>query len=159
MPISRALRRLLRIRELEEQQSRLALESALGELNRIETALASAALRDRRGRQMVASSAQTGALPDRIAGMEESRSAGQRSAALEGRRELVAEQAEGLQASFLARRVARRQAETLIESSKALDTLDAARREQQILDDWHRTRQTVADSKRQPPAAGRHETR
>ena len=34
MAVSRALRRLLRVRELEEEQSRLALESALGELQR-----------------------------------------------------------------------------------------------------------------------------
>jgi len=39
MAVSRALRRLLRIRELEEEQNRLALESALGELNRLEYAL------------------------------------------------------------------------------------------------------------------------
>jgi hypothetical protein len=40
MAVSRALRRLLRIRELEEEQCRLALESTLGELNRLESALA-----------------------------------------------------------------------------------------------------------------------
>ncbi len=39
MPISPALRRLLCIRELEEEQSRLALETALGEMNRLKTAL------------------------------------------------------------------------------------------------------------------------
>ena len=39
MAISRGLRRLLRVRNLEEEQSRQALESALGELNRLESAL------------------------------------------------------------------------------------------------------------------------
>ena len=39
MAISRALRRLLRIRNLEEEQSRLAVESALVELRRLEHAL------------------------------------------------------------------------------------------------------------------------
>jgi hypothetical protein len=40
MAVSRALRRLLRIRDLEEEQSRLALESAIGDLNRLESTLA-----------------------------------------------------------------------------------------------------------------------
>ncbi len=58
MAVSRALRRLLRIRELEEEQSRLALESALGELNRLKHALTATAERDRRGRRLVEASAQ-----------------------------------------------------------------------------------------------------
>ena len=40
MVVSRALRRLLHIRGLEEEQSRPALESALGDMNRIKLALA-----------------------------------------------------------------------------------------------------------------------
>jgi hypothetical protein len=43
MAVSNALRRLLKIRAIEEEQSRLALESALGELNRLEVALAATA--------------------------------------------------------------------------------------------------------------------
>ena len=43
MAVSRALRRLLRIRELEDEQCRLALESTLGELNRLECALTATA--------------------------------------------------------------------------------------------------------------------
>ena len=56
MAASRALRRLLRIRELQEEQSRLALESALGELHRLEHALASTFVRERRGRSLVQAS-------------------------------------------------------------------------------------------------------
>ncbi len=78
MAVSRALRRLLRIRELEEEQSRLALESALGELNRLEASLAAAVERERRGRRLVKASAQTGELPDRLAGLEETRAADRR---------------------------------------------------------------------------------
>jgi len=39
MAVSRALRRLLRIRDLEEEQCRLALDSAVSERNRLEHVL------------------------------------------------------------------------------------------------------------------------
>ena len=83
MAVSLALRRLLRIRNLQEEQSRLALESALGELHRLEHALTAAIERGRRGRSLVQSSIQTGQLMDRLAGFEESRSASLHAAALE----------------------------------------------------------------------------
>jgi hypothetical protein len=57
MAVSRALRRLLRIRELEEEQGRLALESALGELHRLENALMATFERKHRGRSLVLSTA------------------------------------------------------------------------------------------------------
>ena len=70
MAVSRALRRLLRIRELEEEQCRLALEAAIGELSRLEHAMAATAERDRRGRRLVEASARSGELRDRLAGLE-----------------------------------------------------------------------------------------
>ena len=39
MAVSRALRRLLRIRDLEEEQHRLFLESAMGQMQALESAL------------------------------------------------------------------------------------------------------------------------
>ena len=82
MAVSRGLRRLLGIRNIEEEQSRLALESALAELNRLERALAAAAERDLRGRRLVETSARTGELADRLAGLEEGRTASRHAAAL-----------------------------------------------------------------------------
>ena len=41
---------------------------------------------------------------------------------------------------FLAKRIERRQAETLIERSEARDAVDAARRTQRELDDWFLSR-------------------
>src|ERR1039458_373198 len=81
MAVSRALRRLLRIRSLEEEQRRLALESAIGELNRLEHALAATAQQDRRGRRLVEVSARSGELPDRLAGPEETGAATRHAAA------------------------------------------------------------------------------
>jgi hypothetical protein len=140
MPVSRSLRRLLRIRDLEEEQSRLALESALGELNRLEHALAASAARDRRGRRLVGASVRSGELPDRLAGLEETQAAGRSAAALaprlaETELEVVARREE-----FLGKRLERRQAETLIEESAARDAVEAGRHGQQALDDWYRAR-------------------
>jgi len=59
MAVSRALRRLLRIRDLQEEQSRLVLESALGELHRLENAMTATFVRDRQGRSLVQASART----------------------------------------------------------------------------------------------------
>ena len=75
MAVSRALRRLLRIRDLQEEQSRLVLESALGELHRLENAMTATFVRDRQGRSLVQASARTGELPDRLAGLDETRAA------------------------------------------------------------------------------------
>jgi len=82
MAVSRALRRLLRIRILEEEQARLAMEAVLGELHTLEHALAATSQRDRRGRRLVEASVQTGELPDRVAGAEETRTADRFSLAL-----------------------------------------------------------------------------
>ena len=150
MPVSRALRRLLRIRELEEEQSRLALESALGELSGLEKALTQAAECGREGRRLVASSAQSGELPDRLAGLEEWRAAMKRGAALEERRSVAEQEAEMLRQAFLICRVDRLQAETLIEKTQAKDAIGAERRGQQALDDWHRARLPRTDNSVKP---------
>ena len=71
MAVSRALRRLLRIRELEEEQGRIALEAAVGDLNRLRNAQAATAERGRGGRRLVGTSAVTGEFTDRLAGLEE----------------------------------------------------------------------------------------
>jgi flagellar biosynthesis chaperone FliJ len=140
MAVSRALRRLLRIRDLEEEQNRLALESALGELRGLEHALAATAGRDHRGRELVKDSAFSGLLPDRVAGLEETRAAGRHAAAIGPRIETVKGQVTTLRQAFLLKRVERRQAETLIGETEAREAIAADRRGQQSLDDWYRSR-------------------
>jgi len=138
--VSRALRRLLRVLEIEEEQSRAALESALSDLRRLEQALAAAAERDRGGRRLVAASAYTGQLPDRLAGLEETRAATRHATSLVP---CIADAKRGLEAvreDFLAKRVERRQAETLIREAEARDAVETTRRAQQALDDWYRNR-------------------
>jgi hypothetical protein len=140
MAVSRSLRRLLRIRDLEEEQGRLALESALGELRQLENALAASVERDRRGRRLVESSVRSGELPDRLAGLEETRAAGRRATALGPRIADAQLDAIALRREFLAKRVERRQVETLIQGAERHDSAEAKRRGQQALDDWFRAR-------------------
>lgn len=150
MPASRALRRLLRVRELEEDQSRIALESGLAELNRLQNALTITNQRDRRGRQLVAASAQSGELPDRLAGLEEMRSAVRMAEFLAGKIVAAEGKVTELRESFLSTRVQRRQAESLIEETERKDAVEANRRAQQALDDWHRSRRPGANEPRSP---------
>jgi hypothetical protein len=140
MAVSRALRRLLLIRDLEEEQRRLALEAAVGERNRLEDALAATAERARRGRRLVQASAQSGQLPDRLAGVEETRAASRHAKALEPRIEAIGEEVAARREEFLLKRVERRQAETLIRETEAREVIEAGRRGQQALDDWFSSR-------------------
>ena len=76
MAIRGALDRLFRVRELEEEQCGAAVEEAVVQMRRLENAVVAAQERIRRGRLLVAASAQSGDLLDRVAGVEETRSAG-----------------------------------------------------------------------------------
>jgi antitoxin component of MazEF toxin-antitoxin module len=140
MAVSRALRRLLRVLEIEEEQSRLALESAVGELGILEHSLTATRTRERSGRRLVISSAQSGELPDRLAGLEETRAARRRADALAPRIADAEVEVTTSREVFLAKRVERRQAETLIHEIEAQDAVIAGRRSQQALDDWYLNR-------------------
>ncbi len=151
MAVSRALRRLLRIREIEEEQRKLALEAALHELNRMEQALAAADKRESRGRRLVSLSARGNEPADRLAGLEQTRSAALHAAHLAERIEAAAARVAALREELLHSRVERRQAGTLVDESMARDSLIAARRGQQALDDWFAARrfrqeETAGDS-------------
>ena len=154
MAVSRALRRLLRIRDLEEEQSRIALESAIGDLRRLEHAQAATAERDLRGRRLVIASVHTGELTDRLAGLVEQHAADRVQRALAPRILDAEQDVAGLREDYLDRRVERRQAETLVKESEAHDALDAERKSQQGLDDWFRNRlhRVKLDTKDAQPA-------
>jgi hypothetical protein len=79
-------------------------------------------------------------LLDRIAGLEEGRAAGLQAAALAPRLKAMEEQVAMERQAFLARRVERRQAETLVSETEAQDAAGAGRRGQQALDEWYRSR-------------------
>lgn len=136
MAVSRALRRLLHIREIEEEQRRLALEAALHELARLEQALKAANRHQLRGRRLVSLSARSSDPADRLAGLEETSAAARHADHLAMRIESAAEQVAALRQQLLASRVERRQAETILDEAAARESLVASRRGQQAIDDW-----------------------
>jgi hypothetical protein len=140
MAVSRALRHLLRVRDLEEGQRRLALESAMNEQRRLENALAATSERARRGRRLVATSANTGELPDRLAGLEETRAAVRHAAVLTPRIADAELDVAALRQEYLAKRIERRQAETVIRETEAKEAIESSRRGQRTLDDWYLNR-------------------
>jgi flagellar biosynthesis chaperone FliJ len=127
MAVSRAMRRLLQVLEIQEEECRAALESARAEFRQLEQALT---------RSVECERGVTGEVTDRIAGIEETRTA-RRIAAVLAPRIAEAELAvHSRRREFLGKRIERRQTETLIEEAKALDKTEAGRRAQRDLDDW-----------------------
>ena len=140
MAVSRAMRRLLQVLEIQEEECRAAMETARAELRRLQQALTRSVERQRGGRQMVAASAATGEITDRIAGLEETRAAQRIAAALAPR---IAEAEAAMHArrsEFLGKRIERRQTHTLIEEAEARDKIEAGRRAQRDLDEWFLSR-------------------
>ena len=147
MSASKTLRRLARIRELEEEQSRLALEAAARSREAVASDLLAAHQERRDGRS------------DLVRGVERSDGLARQSGLV--RMEIAARQADLLRPQldrldqelarqrdeYLARRTARRQVETLLSEAEQRARLEADRRAQQMLDDWYgRKRRPVAQS-------------
>jgi flagellar export protein FliJ len=136
MAVSRGLKRLLEVRALEEELSQAALEEALGDLRLLEEALEMALERERGGRRHVTASAASADAADRIAGLEETRAASRRVAALRPRIAEMEAEVTARRAAFLSKRMERQQVETLIRKTEAVAAQVAARRAQREIDDW-----------------------
>ncbi len=136
MGVSRAMRRLLHLRKIEEEQCQALVESALGDLRRLQAGLAAAQERERRGRSLVTAGAAADDLVDRLAGLEESTSARRHSSTL-AMRIAGAEQSVALRRQeLLAKRVERRQVERLVEDAEDDEAVAVGRRAQRETDDW-----------------------
>ena len=146
MAVSRALRRLLRVRNMEEEQSRNALETGLGDLHQLEHAQATAGERGRSARRLVTASAQSGELLDRLAGLAEEQAAILRSALLAPRIVETAQTVAELRQEFLEKRIERRQAETMVQESEAHAALEADRHVQQASDAWYLNQRARAEA-------------
>lgn len=140
MPISLALRRLLRIRELEEEQSRIALETALGEMNRLKATLLGTAQRGQEARRLFASSLQSGNPTDRVACLHEMRATDNLAGALSRKLATAAPEMVRLRDRLLAKRIQRQQAESVIKECDARAKSEEERRNQRDLDDLNRAR-------------------
>lgn len=139
MAISRSMSRLLSIRQAEEEQSRMQMESALVELHHLEVGLTATRRRARLARMLVASSVQSGECLDRIAGLEEIAMAYRLMKILTEKIGAARREVGEKRQEFLAKRMERRQVETLCDAMTAQDAVEAKRKNQMALDDWHRT--------------------
>jgi len=137
MAASMSLRRLRDIRHAEEEQAHAAMESAIAELQRLVTALGEARVRVRRARELIASSAQTGEFVDRIAGLEEIRSADLMVKTVAEYIHSAENKAQQKKQEFLDKRLERRQVETVYEAMQARAAAEVNRKSQIALDDWY----------------------
>lgn len=134
---SRVLKRLARLRELEEEQSRLELEYAARQRAEVADGVNAAAEARAAGRRSFVRGVVEGDGLERVVGLTTMRQAeGRRTALLpylaEADRQLALQRDE-----YLMRRTERRQVETLMAEQRAEEEREAARRAQQMLDDWY----------------------
>jgi flagellar export protein FliJ len=141
---SKGLRRLRDIRQAQEEQSRDAMEASIAELQRLTTALVQARERVGRARMLISSSAHTGKLIDRIAGLEEIRSADRMAKTLAGKVAAAGNRVQQRRQEFLEKRMERRQVEIVYEAMQARDAADVNRKSQLALDDWYSQRKRQA---------------
>jgi hypothetical protein len=157
MAVSKALQRLLRILNLEEEMHRRELDAAQRDQALLTRALTAAGEQERRGRQLTTLGAERNELPDRLAGLEEVHAGGRRAIALQLRLAQASQQVSELRAAFLSKRVERRQAETLVDHAEEREVIEANRRAQQSLDDWYLTQKPddtkIRDAKSVEPQA------
>jgi mRNA-degrading endonuclease toxin of MazEF toxin-antitoxin module len=140
MASPRLMERVLRIRRIEEDQCRRLLDLALAELAQLENALSLAKHRERAGRKLVRTSATSGEVMDRVAGLEESRSAGRRALTLASRIRAAEDRVASLRQDYLGKRTGRLQAQTLAEAEAAREAATNLWHAQQSLDDWYLNR-------------------
>ena len=137
MATRHVLERLLRLRELEEEQSLLKLEIAVKNRNRAaaELELADVGYRDSR-REFAAGIEERDALSRTAAVLPMEQARGQRMR-IELR--LAAADAEAVRQrnEFLIRRTGRRQVEMLVQQEQAAQQQATSRKAQQMLDDWY----------------------
>ena len=115
----------------------MALESALGELRSLEQARVLFLSRERAGRGLLAASAHGGEAADRTAALVEVRFASRCAAFLAPRIAATEAIATHARQAYLAKRLERLQAQTLIEEAQSQDAIESSRRSQRALDDTY----------------------
>ena len=140
MPVSNSLKRLLRIRDLEQEQHRIALESALTELRSLEAALAGATERERTGRVGFSAGVHTGEFLTRHSALAESSIGGRHIRTLSPALSRAEAEAMRRRQVFLHKRMELRQAETLIEEAASAGAIEQTRQGQRAHDEWFLSR-------------------
>ena len=137
MVMKRTLNRLLRLRELEEELSRLELELAVAERNSRKQEVALAVSRQMQGRRSFAAGIGEQNELARTAGLLESEEAQKLRLRVEPYLEASDREVSRRQVDFLSRRTGRRQVETLLEDELNKVKIETGRRTQQAIDDWY----------------------
>jgi len=136
MAEKRVLHRLLRLRELEEELSRVQLEAAVADRDRVAEELAAAAERQALGRKGFVASLGDVDTAERTGGILSMEQARLQRGRIEPRLQAADAGIVRQREEFLSRRIGRRQVETLVEREEAEARTENNRRAQQMLDDW-----------------------
>ena len=134
--LSRLLR-LLRLRQLEEDQSRQTLEAAVVERDHAQRQFAMAAEHQTLGRRQFVSGVLRQNPLERTGAVLEIERAAREQTRLLPMLEAAEIEVTQRRALFLAQRTDRRQVETLVENERLKSEVEVARRAQQMLDDWY----------------------
>jgi hypothetical protein len=130
------LERLLRLRTLLEDVSRVELEAHLQELAQVEGALTCLQETERTMRRQSFASIAEARRAQRLEAEALSEWAGHERGFLERTREKKAAEVDTAKAAYLERRMESRQAGSVIEAGHAVAEMEQGRREQRELDDW-----------------------
>lgn len=136
MAVSKTVRRLLHVLELEEGSRRRELEASQSELAQLEGALTAASKQGIEGRLLFASGVRSDDLSDRLAGQAEIDAGRRCGEVLQQCIQESTQVVESLRTAFIEKRVERKQAETLVKAAEARVSLEEDRRTQQSLDTW-----------------------
>ncbi len=131
------LERLWRLRELEEEQCRLALEERVRHRDRIAQRLESASQSVALNRKAFTARLGDPDTAARSGALLELEQARRQQAAIRPQVEIAEAEVEQRREEFLMQRTERRQVETLLERERQAAREDTARRAQQVLDDWY----------------------
>jgi flagellar export protein FliJ len=137
MAASQKLRRLHSIRKAEERQRSAQMESALAKLRSLQNAWTAASKRAKQARALFGSSVKTGELVDRLAALQEITAAEYRMTVLPERVAAAEAEVASIRQEYLAKRIERRQVESLLDAERARLALESNRKSQSVLDDWH----------------------
>jgi hypothetical protein len=145
------LRRLLALRHLEEEQSRVRLVAAVGERLRIAGEMEEARELEAEGRRSFSLGVAQHDGPSRAGALVEMAFAQRSRGRIEPHLRAAENEERRQREEYLLRRTDRMQVETLDAEARRQAEARAARRAQQILDDWYGRRSRFANSE-QPPA-------
>jgi hypothetical protein len=136
MAVSKTVRRLLQVLELEEESRRRDLESSQFGLAQLDAALGEAGKQQKMGRILFASGVRSNDASDRLVGQAEVHASRRRGEVLQQCIQESTQIVETLRTALIEKQVERKQAETLVKAAETRESLEEKRRTQQSLDAW-----------------------